>query len=82
MNIQEFAALKPGDVIENHASNSRGTVTEAKPTGVHVRWGEKADGSVITFFYSHQGIAWFQWSKVEAPTPVDAIQSWPDGSPM
>jgi hypothetical protein len=68
MNVREFAALKVDDQIENHLSNSRGTVTEVTQTGVRVRWGLQT-GSVMTFFYSVQGTAWFHWSKAENDPP-------------
>lgn len=62
MNIEEFAALKPGDEIENLATNSRGKVTEVKPGGVMLAWG---GNTIATFYYSVNGTAWFQWSKPE-----------------
>ena len=62
MNLQEFAALKAGDEIENLATHSRGRVTEVKPNGVMLAWG---GNTVATFFYSVNGTAWFQWSRVE-----------------
>ena len=63
MNIQEFAALKVGDKIDNHLSSSRGTVVEVNERGVRVRWGTV--GGVVSFFYSVQGTIWFHWRKVE-----------------
>ena len=65
MNLQEFAALKEGDVIENRTSGtvSIGTVTSVEKFGVRVRWGDSPQAP--TFFYSVQGTAWFHWSKVE-----------------
>lgn len=65
MNMQEFAALKEGDAIENHASQSKGVVTEASTRGVRVRWGDGRPGNSLTFFYSVQGTAWFHWTKAE-----------------
>lgn len=70
MNIQEFAALKVGDQIENHLSHSSGTITEVNARGVHVRWGLQA-GNIVTFFYSVQSTAWFHWSKAEEPSADD-----------
>lgn len=67
MNVQEFAALKVGDRIENHLSQSSGVVTEVGKMGVHVRWGVQA-GNVVSFFYSVQGTIWFHWSKAEPET--------------
>jgi hypothetical protein len=64
MNLQEFAALKVGDKIENHLSQSSGVVTEVKPGGVHVRWGVQ-ENNVVSFFYSVQGTIWFHWDKAE-----------------
>lgn len=63
MNLQEFAALKPGDLIDNHMSGSQGKVTEAAERGVHVAWG---GNSTVTFFYNVAGTAWMHWSKADA----------------
>lgn len=65
MNLQEFAALKAGDRIENAMSNSRGEVTEVTANGVRVSWGPHGD-NVHGFLYSVQGTAWMHWSKVES----------------
>lgn len=64
MNLQEFAALKVGDKIENHLSQSSGEVTEVTKYGVRVRWGTLESG-IVTFLYSVQGTTWFHWSKKE-----------------
>lgn len=66
MNLQEFAALKTGDKIENAMSVSQGEVTEVTQAGVRVRWGVAAQlGADVTFTYSVQSTAWFHWSKIE-----------------
>jgi hypothetical protein len=70
MNLQEFAALKAGDKIENHMSQSHGVVTDVTPLGVRIRWdaaGQAAQGA-IGFTYTVQSTAWFHWSKVEPIT--------------
>lgn len=66
MNLHEFAALKPGDEIENPMSGGRGRITEAKSDGVMVAWGGKA---LVTFHYSVNSTAWMHWNKVE-PEPA------------
>jgi hypothetical protein len=66
MNLQEFAALKKGDKINNGMASSQGEVTEVTAQGVRVRWGLHV-GS-ITFMYSVNSTAWFHWSKVEPIT--------------
>lgn len=45
MDVREFAALKEGDVIENHMGGSfgAGTVTAVEKMGVRVRWGEQPE---------------------------------------
>jgi hypothetical protein len=73
MNVQEFAALKVGDKIDNAMSSSQGEVTEVNAQGVRVRWGLGNTGA-ITFLYTVQSTAWFHWSKVEAPTEPDALE--------
>lgn len=60
MNLQQFAALKPGDKVENVFSNSVGEVTEATASGVKVRWG----GSGYEFAYTVSMTAWMHWDKV------------------
>jgi hypothetical protein len=67
MNLQEFAALKAGDKIENHMSQSRGEVTEVNAQGVRVSWGSTNPGRVV-FTYTVNSTAWFHWSKVEPMT--------------
>jgi hypothetical protein len=66
MNLQEFAALKAGDKIENHmlGGSGQGEVSEVHKMGVYVRWGE----SKTPFFYHINSTAWFHWSKVEPMT--------------
>jgi len=65
MTLQEFAALKVGDKIENHAigGTGHGEIVETTPSGVRVVWGPRHDRET-KFFYSVVGTAWMQWSKV------------------
>lgn len=67
MNLQEFAALKVGDKIENHYAHSQGEVTEVNAHGVRVRWGLPISGS-ITFGYTVQSTAWFHWDLADRIT--------------
>lgn len=64
MNLQEFAALKKGDKIENNAMNgtSTGTVIAVDGQGVHVAWGKP---DAMPFGYSVQSTAWFHWTKLD-----------------
>ena len=64
MNLQEFAALKVGDKIENHAvgGTGYGEIIECTPSGVRVVWGQRHDRET-KFFYSVIGTAWMNWSK-------------------
>jgi preprotein translocase subunit YajC len=62
MDLKEFAALKPGDRIDNHMSGGHGRIIEAAERGVHVAWGEETR---VTFFYNVAGTAWMHWSKAE-----------------
>lgn len=62
MNLQEFAALKVGDQIENAYTSSRGTVSEVNDAGVRVRWGLAAAGT-IDFHYPVNSTYWMHWSK-------------------
>lgn len=64
MNMQDFAALKAGDKIENPMSGSKGAVISITDSGVRVQWG----ASSMEFFYGVNSTAWMHWSKVE---PVD-----------
>lgn len=77
MNVQEFAALKAGDQIENPMSHSRGEVVSADKTGVAVRWhGVGQNGAGTIRHYSVQSTIWFHWSKAESevgPALDDAI---------
>jgi hypothetical protein len=65
MTLKEFAALKVGDKIENHAigGNSQGEIVETTPSGVRLVWGPRHDRET-KFFYSVVGTAWMPWSKV------------------
>ena len=62
MNIQEFAALKVGDKVENAATYSKGEITKTVDAGVFVVWGTRS-ALEREFFYSAVGTAWFQWNK-------------------
>lgn len=64
MNLQEFAALKVGDQIDNPMSSSQGTVCSVEPSGVRIKWG--AGLGEAPFFYSVNTTAWMHWSKKEA----------------
>ena len=73
MNVQEFAALKKGDIVENnmHGQTGNGEVVAVEQMGVRVRWGKDHPGAP-TFFYSVNGTAWFHWTRVvEAIEPGD-----------
>lgn len=65
MTLDEFAALKVGDKIENTFTHSQATILEATASGVRLCW----DGTQTPFFYSVQGTSWFHWSKVEHEAP-------------
>lgn len=60
MNLQEFAALKVGDKIENIYTSSVGKVSNVDPSGVRVKWSEHSP----TFFYSVSSTAWMHWNKL------------------
>lgn len=61
MNLEQFAALKVGDKIDNPMSQSQGTVTELVQDGVRVRWGNGAPGKTVEFTYVVNSTAWFHW---------------------
>lgn len=65
MNLQEFAALKAGDKIENPmlGGSSPGEVVEASDSGVRVVWGARNEHEQ-KFFYSVVGTAWMNWVKL------------------
>lgn len=65
MNMQEFAALKEGDRVDNPMSQSSGVVVERKPNGVKVRWGDGAPGRTVEFFYDVQSTSWMHWTLPE-----------------
>jgi hypothetical protein len=73
MNLQEFAALKVGDKVDNVMASSQGEVTEVNAHGVRVRWGMGRTGT-ITFNYTVQSTAWFHWDRV-----IEAIETREDG---
>lgn len=63
MTLDEFAALKVGDKIENTFTHSQASIIEAAASGVRLVW----DGTQTPFFYSVQGTSWFHWSKINEP---------------
>lgn len=63
MNLQEFAALKVGDKIENPQNGSTGAIVEVTDSGVRVVWGERHDKET-RFFYSVNTTAWMGWNRV------------------
>lgn len=73
MNLQEFAALKAGDKIENIAfgNHAMGEITEVRQDGVKVCW---LPGT-SPFFYSVAGTAWFHWSKADDVNQSDGTAS-------
>lgn len=82
MDLKQFAALKVGDRIENHMSNSTGEVVSIDETGVRLRWiGAGVVGSnAPTWHYPVNSTAWFHWNKVEpegAGRPVPKHGSGP-----
>lgn len=64
MTLQEFAALKVGDQIENLMSNSRGVASEVTDKGVRVTWGEryKTPAGIMSFAYTVNSTAWMHWT--------------------
>lgn len=66
MNIQEFAALKEGDTVENvvfgGGTASRGEVASVEPGGVRVVWGPRHPHET-RFFYSVNSTAWMHWTQ-------------------
>jgi hypothetical protein len=63
MNLQEFAALKVGDPIENAMTRNHGEVVQTNDSGVRVVWGPR-NPHETQFFYSVTGTAWMHWSLV------------------
>ncbi len=86
MNMQEFAALKPGDIVEvlSAGGQSRGAVVEINDRGVRVKWGPKLYRGDVTFFYSVNSTAWMHWGKVNGEVDLDAgtptADDVPDGA--
>jgi len=66
MTLQEFAALKVGDKIENLMSNSRGVVSEVTDSGVRVQWSRNDQvtriDDVMAFTYTVNSTAWMHWT--------------------
>jgi hypothetical protein len=66
MNVNEFAALKVGDKIENRSVGggvSAGEIVECTASGVRVVWGDRHERE-HSFFYSVVGTAWTHWNKI------------------
>lgn len=61
MNLQQFAALKPGDKISNPFGFSHGVVASVSDSGVRVRW----EPATMDFFYSVNSTAWMHWTTDE-----------------
>jgi hypothetical protein len=69
MNLKEFAALKPGDKIENLMSGrSVGEVASIDEAGVRIRWGDGGPAAPA-WFYGVNSTAWFHWTKIEPDCP-------------
>lgn len=76
MDLVEFAALKPGDKIENNAFGvNKGEVVGATAGGVRVVWGPR-HGRETVFFYSVNTTAWMHWSKPEACFRRQSVKPW------
>lgn len=78
MNMQEFAALKVGDKIENPMNGSTGEVTATSDGGVRVVWGRRMFAQAApstSFFYSVQSTAWMHWRKAENAGPEQAPEA-------
>lgn len=68
MNVREFAALKPGDKVNNPAAGGgTGEIVEATNSGVRVVWGTRHEHET-RFFYSIVGTAWMSWMADETGT--------------
>ncbi len=65
MNLQEFAALKVGDKVENAMLGSHGEVTQVAAQGVRVVWGGAEPIAANQFLYTVQSTAWMHWGKSE-----------------
>jgi hypothetical protein len=65
MNLEQFAALKAGDAIENPMNGSRGEVVQVAAGGVRVVWGGAEPNTANQFFYSVQSTAWTHWTQTE-----------------
>lgn len=65
MNIEQFAALKVGDKVQNGINpGAPGEVVETTERGVRVVWGARHNAETA-FSYLATGTAWFHWNKLE-----------------
>lgn len=64
MNIDEFAALKVDDQIENPMLDSKGIVSEVTREGVRIAW-EGGRSSLEWFLYTASMTSWMHWIKSE-----------------
>lgn len=69
MNIKEFDALAPGDIVVN-GSGQQGTVTATNPAGVHVRWGDST--SAPSFVIARMSTVWYGLDVVRPEEPSSA----------
>ena len=67
MTLEQFAALKPGDKIENLAASCTGEVSRLDGKGVWIVWGQRGPAE-RPFFYDVQGTHYFQWNLVNDGT--------------
>lgn len=73
MTLDEFAALKPGDTIENPMSGSKGVVADVTAGRVKVAW-----GGTVQFAYGVDTTAWMHWSKaneLDVPAEPQNVES-------
>lgn len=68
MNLEEFAALRPGDEIRNDMTHSDGVVISIDNSGVRVAWG---GNTALPFTYGANSTAWFHWSAKPKPSTLD-----------
>jgi len=61
MNAQEFAALRPGDIIANGAGE-QAEVTHTNPAGIHVRW----KGTAMQFVLARMSTVWYGFEVVKS----------------
>ena len=66
MNLKEFEALQPGDVITN-GTGQRATVTVTSPTAVHVRWSDNPASPVFALL--RHSTVWYGFDIVRGTDP-------------